>query len=72
MKRTSIGILFIVLIASMIGYVFQTTEGFVSTLPSKVMVDQPFRAYHCGVDLPSCKGKGVRCMNGYCRSDRID
>jgi hypothetical protein len=23
----------------------------------------------CGVDLPSCQGERVRCMNGYCKSD---
>ena len=23
----------------------------------------------CGVDLPSCSGQDVRCINGYCRSD---
>jgi len=23
----------------------------------------------CGVDLPSCSGQHVRCINGYCRSD---
>ena len=23
----------------------------------------------CGVDLPSCSGEHIRCMNGYCRSD---
>jgi len=23
----------------------------------------------CGVDLPSCSGKNIRCMNGYCKSD---
>lgn len=72
MKRTSMGILFIVLIMTMIGYVIQTTEGFVSTSSSEVMIDQPFQNYRCGVNLPPCKGKGVRCMNGYCKSDRID
>lgn len=23
----------------------------------------------CGVDLPSCSGERIRCMNGYCKSD---
>jgi len=23
----------------------------------------------CGVDMPSCVGEHVRCINGYCRSD---
>jgi hypothetical protein len=23
----------------------------------------------CGVDLPPCSGKDIRCMNGYCKSD---
>jgi hypothetical protein len=26
-------------------------------------------AGRCGVDLPSCEGERVRCMNGYCKSD---
>lgn len=26
-------------------------------------------AGRCGVDLPSCVGEHVRCINGYCRSD---
>jgi len=24
----------------------------------------------CGVDLPSCVGERVRCINGYCKSDQ--
>lgn len=62
MKRASIGILFIVLLSTMIGYVAQTAEGFVNS---------PFQAQRCGVGLQPCKGVGVRCMNGWCRSDRI-
>ena len=23
----------------------------------------------CGVDLPSCVGERIRCVNGYCKSD---
>ena len=23
----------------------------------------------CGVDLPSCSGEHIRCINGYCKSD---
>jgi hypothetical protein len=26
-------------------------------------------AGRCGVDLPSCSGKNIRCINGYCKSD---
>ena len=28
-----------------------------------------FTGRRCGVDLPSCQGDRIRCMNGYCRSD---
>lgn len=27
------------------------------------------KVQRCGVGLPSCSGKAVRCINGYCRSD---
>ena len=33
--------------------------------PSEGFVD----AGRCGVDLPSCSGERIRCMNGYCKSD---
>jgi hypothetical protein len=23
----------------------------------------------CGVDLPSCSGEHIRCINGYCKTD---
>ena len=32
----------------------------------EAFVDAP----HCGVDLPSCVGKDIRCINGYCKSDK--
>jgi hypothetical protein len=52
------GTLFIVLVVVMTLYLLtlRTSEGFVD----------PGR---CGVDLPSCSGKDIRCMNGYCKSD---
>jgi hypothetical protein len=25
----------------------------------------------CGVDLPSCSNSGIRCVNGYCKSDKL-
>lgn len=70
-KRTSLGILFIVLLSTMIAYVVQTTEGFISKPPSEVIIESEFETHRCGIGLPSCKGKGVRCINGYCRLDRI-
>jgi len=57
--RMKAGTLFIILLGGMICYVLLTmtcNEGFVD--PG-----------HCGVDLPSCQGEHVRCMNGYCKSD---
>jgi hypothetical protein len=32
----------------------------------EAFVDAP----RCGVDLPSCVGEDVRCINGYCKSDK--
>lgn len=37
-------------------FIVKRSEGFVD-------------ANRCGVDLPPCLGKGVRCINGYCKSD---
>ena len=53
------GTVFVVLVIGMMIYLVSTpgvSEGFVD----------PGR---CGVDLPSCSGERVRCMNGYCKSD---
>ena len=57
--RHSAGTIFIVLVVGMMIYLMvmpKVSEGFVD----------PGR---CGVDLPSCSGERVRCMNGYCKSD---
>ena len=59
MKLKSAGKLFVVLIIGMILYLVlmpRISEGFMN-------------ASRCGVDLPSCSGERVRCMNGYCSSD---
>ena len=59
--RLKAGTSFIILLGGMIAYVVLTktcNEGFVD----------PGR---CGVDLPSCQGEHIRCMNGYCKSDII-
>jgi hypothetical protein len=48
------GTMFIILIIGMTIYLSKTSEGF---------------ANRCGVDLPSCSGECIRCMNGYCKSD---
>jgi len=53
------GTLFIILVVGMIIYLVRTSnssEGFVDSV-------------RCGVDLPSCSGEHIRCMNGYCKSD---
>jgi hypothetical protein len=54
------GILFVVIVTLMISYLIMTRT-------SEQFVDKD----RCGVDLPSCSGKNVRCMNGYCKSDMI-
>ena len=53
------GTVFIILVVMMMIYLVTMShhsEGFVD----------PGR---CGVDLPSCSGERIRCMNGYCKSD---
>ena len=53
------GTLFIILVLGMMIYLVITPN------PSEGFVD----AGRCGVDLPSCSGEHIRCMNGYCKSD---
>ena len=58
-----IQVLCMILILGAIWYYASYTEG----LEGLEEEDQgPLR---CGVDLPSCSGEDVRCINGYCRSD---
>ena len=57
--RHLMGTFFIIIVIGMMIYLMTiqgASEGFVD----------PGR---CGVDLPSCSGERVRCMNGYCKSD---
>jgi hypothetical protein len=57
--RQLAGTLFIVLVTIMMIYLVimpNASEGFVD-------------AGRCGVDLASCSGEHIRCMNGYCKSD---
>ena len=54
------GTTFIVLVIMMMIYLVMTPMR-----PSEGFVD----ADRCGVDLPSCQGERVRCINGYCKSD---
>lgn len=56
--KHSAGALFLILLGGMIFCVLAMTR-------SESFVD----AGRCGVDLPSCQGERVRCMNGYCKSD---
>lgn len=53
------GALFIILLGGMLFCVILTSK----TL--ELFVD----AGRCGVNLPSCSGKDIRCINGYCSSD---
>jgi hypothetical protein len=60
--RHSAGILFILLIIGMIIYLVilpDISEGFARFESGE----------RCGVDLPSCSGDHIRCINGYCKSD---
>lgn len=53
------GTIFVIITIMMMIYlvgIFERFEGFVD-------------AGRCGVDLPSCSGEHIRCMNGYCKSD---
>lgn len=57
--RQSGGKLFIMLIIGMVLFLVlmpKASEGFMD-------------AGRCGVDLLSCSGERIRCMNGYCKSD---
>lgn len=57
--RQTFGTFFIILVVGMMLYLVSSagaSEGFVD-------------AGRCGVDLPSCSGERIRCMNGYCKSD---
>jgi hypothetical protein len=53
------GTAFLILVLVMILYLV------VNPTTSESFVD----AGRCGVDLPSCSGKDIRCINGYCKSD---
>ena len=57
--RQLAGTLFIVSVIGMMIYLV------IMPNPSEGFVD----AGRCGVDLPSCSGEHIRCMNGYCKSD---
>jgi hypothetical protein len=63
MNKKVIHVICMILIVGVILYVYYSsyTEGL-----EEEVVQGPFR---CGVDLPSCSGEHVRCINGYCRSD---
>jgi len=54
--RKIAGAIFVLLLIWMVIRIMYGSEGFVD-------------AGHCGVDLPSCSGERIRCMNGYCKSD---
>lgn len=57
--RHMAGMIFIISIAGMMMYLVLMPN------ISETFVD----AGRCGVDLPSCSGERIRCMNGYCKSD---
>ena len=53
------GTIFIVVVIMMMIYLIMMPN------PSEGFVD----VGRCGVDLPSCSGEHIRCINGYCKSD---
>jgi hypothetical protein len=57
--RQIAGTVFIIVLSGMLLYLMIGVRSYES------FVD----AGRCGVDLPSCVGKDIRCMNGYCKSD---
>jgi hypothetical protein len=62
MTKKVIQVLAMILIVGVILFIYSSyTEGL-----EEETVQGPLR---CGVDLPSCSGEHIRCINGYCRSD---
>jgi len=61
--RQFAGTIFIVMVIAMAAYVIEQ----VTSANHEDFID----AGRCGVDLPSCVGERVRCINGYCKSDRL-
>lgn len=57
-------VLCMILMVGSIFYIYYATH----SVSQEKEVKGPVR---CGVDLPSCSGEHVRCINGYCRSDII-
>lgn len=55
--RQSAGVFFVIVILAIVLYLANASDR------------EGFTGKRCGVDLPSCRGDRVRCMNGYCRSD---
>lgn len=53
------GAVFIILLGGMLLCIILSSKSF------ERFVD----AGRCGVNLPSCSGKDIRCINGYCSSD---
>jgi len=60
MNTKVIQVLCMILILGAIWYYTSYTEG---------LEEEDQGPVRCGVDLPTCSGEHVRCINGYCRSD---
>jgi hypothetical protein len=77
MKRGKTGVLFIVLIVGMIWYVAQTVEAFQNQSGEEEGNEgkEGLASQRCGIGLPPCRRgrgwEGIRCVNGYCKSDRM-
>jgi len=63
MNKKIVTTLCIILVVGALSFIYYSScsEGLEDNIPQG-----PLR---CGVDLPSCQGEHVRCINGYCRSD---
>jgi hypothetical protein len=62
MNKKVIHVLVMILLVGVILYVYCSSY-------AEGLKEVPQGPLRCGVDLPSCSGEHVRCINGYCRSD---
>jgi hypothetical protein len=53
------GIVFVILVITLVMYLYLDGN----------KIEKFVDAGRCGVDLPSCSGERIRCINGYCKSD---
>jgi len=69
--RQLAGTIFIVTVIAMAAYVIERVTATDAEIHAAINTEAFVDAGRCGVDLPSCVGERVRCINGYCKSDRL-